>query len=58
MEKTLVDVRSSLYSLNKAMRAMKATNTDTTTGNTSPLEKSAEDYIERVSKVNSVLSSH
>ena len=40
------------------MRAMKATNTDTTTGNTSPLEKSAEDYIERVSKVNSVLSSH
>jgi hypothetical protein len=48
-ERTLANARSSLYALNKALRATEATNTTTTTGNTNPQEKSGkEDYIERV----------
>jgi len=49
LEKAVARARSSLYSLNKALRAANFTSTDTTSLNTSPPDKVVkEDYIENV----------
>jgi hypothetical protein len=49
LEKAVARARSSLYSLNKALRAANFTSTTTTSLNTSPPDKAVkEDYIENV----------